>query len=443
MNIRSIIEIGFALFLALSSLPALAQGPGGGGFNPGGGGGFTPGGGGGSSGSFAYDSIASDTTNADHTVTRTDGGLLYRYASAPTAVAAPAAVTAIADGLFAGCTSLVSADLSATSITAVPSDCFAGCTALTSVILPNTCTSIGPNAFAGCTALSAVTAPAVVSVASDAFRGCIALADLPAFAADATLGPYAFAASGLASLDLAGLSPSAGSFANCASLASAANAPSALPDALFSGCTALVFDPSACTAVGQAALAGVPFDTIPLSSRAVLSDCAFAADTATVATLVLFDSPTPESWPATAFLGRSIAPSYDTGNGIARIEAASLVYWLATEAGDDASPVVQPASYATDDLEAWLASPSNLDAICAYASDPDLVVSGDTFLFTPPDPDATSVLVTLESTTNLLDAASWAPGALDLDPDASTSSLLVYTSPASPAFARLSFSPAW
>ena len=43
-------------------------------------------------GSFGYDSIVSDTTNSDHTVFRTDGGLLYRYVSAPTSIAPPAAI---------------------------------------------------------------------------------------------------------------------------------------------------------------------------------------------------------------------------------------------------------------------------------------------------------------------------------------------------------------
>ena len=439
MNIRSIFEFAFALSIALLTVPALAQGPGGGGFNPGGGGGGP--GGGGSSGSFAYDAIASDVTNADHTVTRTDGGLLYRLGASPTAVSASSNVFAIADGLFAGCTTLVTADLSVTSIAAVPSDCFAGCTALTTVVLPDTCTSIGPNAFAGCTALSSVTAPAIATVAADAFRGCTALSALPAFLADATLGPYAFAASGLTTLDLATLVPSAGTFATCAALANASNAPAALPDALFSGCTALAFAPSACTAVGQAALAGVPFDTISLDWETDLSPYAFAADAATVDTLLDTAHPEYLARDPTVFLGRTL--SYDTGNGIARIEAADLVDWLFAQTLSPIPTVAQPASYATADLEAWLDDPSNLDDIYAYASDPDLTVSGNTFLFTPPDPDATSVRVTLESTTNLLDAASWTPDALALDPDASTSSLLVYTSSNSSAFARLSFSPAW
>lgn len=433
MNVRSIVVAALVLSF---SLPAFAQGPGGGGFNPGGGG--DPGGGGGS-GSFTYDSIASDVTNADHTVYRVDGGLLYRYAAAPTAVSVPAAVTALADGLFAGCTSLVTADLSATAIEEIPSDCFAGCTALTSVILPDTCTAIGPNAFAGCTALSSVTAPGVATVGADAFRGCTALTSVPAFAEGATIGEWSFAASGLADLDLVSIVPSTGAFSGCTSLASAVNPLEDLPAALFSGCTALDFDPSACYGFGQAALAGVPYETIPLE-WAEIGPYAFAADAATVETLV--DSPYPEylEYDATSFLGRTV--SYDTGDGIALLEAANLVEWLRLQTITPMSSVVQPASYATADLENWLDSPSNVESILSYAGDPDLTVVGDAFLFTPPSAAATSVRVTVESTSDLLDADAWTPDALTLASTAEDG-VQTYTTTNTTAFARLAFSPAW
>ena len=432
----------FPALIALSlafALPALAQGPGGGGgFNPGGGGGGP--GGGGSSGSFTYDSIQSNVTNADATVSR--NGLLFARPDSPASIAPPSTVTAIADGLFANCASLVAADLSATAITSLPSDCFAGCTALTTVLLPDTCTSIGPNAFAGCTALSSVTAPAVVTVAADAFRGCTALFALPAFASGAALGPWSFSQSGLASLDLSSVAPSDGAFAGCASLAAAAPAPETLPPALFSGCTALDFDPSLCADIGQAALAGVPFDVIPLEDwEAVLGPYAFAADAATVDTLLDCLYPEDLTYDPTTFLGRTV--SYDTGRGVARIEAAHLVEWLQLQTMTPLSTVAQPASYATEDLETWIAAPANLDSLYLYTADPDLTVSGASFLYTPPSAKAPSVLVTLESTTNLLDSASWVPDALDLDPETSSSAVLVYTTPNSPAFARLAFSPAW
>ena len=420
----------FAFSLAFAA-SALAQG-----FNPGGG------------GSFQYDSIASDTTNAA-LVYRTDGGLLYRLSGSPTSVSAPAAVATIADGLFAGCTTLVAADLSATAITSLPSDCFVGCTALTTVILPDTCTSIGPNAFAGCTALSSVTAPAIATVAADAFRGCTALAALPAFASGAALGPWSFSQSGLASLDLSSIAPSTGTFAGCTDLASAVNAPEQLPAALFSGCTALDFDPSLCSDIGQAALAGVPYSTIPLASGVALSDYAFAADIATVATLLDTADPTAFDPASPAFLGRTL--SYDTGNGIARVEAASLVDWLATEADDDGSTVAQPPSYATADLETWLATPGNADALLDYTG-ANLAVSGATFLYTPPSSAASALTVSLESTTNLLDSASWTSGTLVLSSTGVDGVETYIPAPAeddrtgaasSTAFARLAFRPAW
>ena len=444
MNIRSALALGFALSLA--SVAAFAQGPGGGGgFNPGGGGGP---GGGGSGGSFTYDSIASDTTNADYTVTRTDGGLLYRLAASPTAVSSPASVTAIADGLFAGCTALETADLSASSIAEVPNGCFAGCTALTNVILPATCTAIGPNAFDGCTALASVSAPGVASVGADAFRGCTALTDLPVFADGAALGDFAFAGSGLVAADLSGVVPAAGTFAGCLSLASADGAPAELPDALFSGCTALAFDPSACTAVGQAALAGVPYETIPLASGVALSDYAFAADTATVETLLDTAEPVAFDPSALAFLGRTL--SYDTGNGIARVEAASLVSWLADEAADDTSPVDQPSSYATADLETWLADDANSDAVVDYTG-ASLTVSGATFLYIPPASSATSLSVTLEGATDLQAEDAWSTDTLILSSTADNG-VETYvlatadgedTAPSAAAFARITFAPAW
>ncbi len=427
----------FALSVAFA-LSALAQGPGGGG------GGFTPGGGG-SSGAFNYDSIASDTTNSDHTVFRTAGGLLYRYASAPTAIAPPAAVTPIADGLFAGCTFLVTADLSATAIAEIPSDCFAGCTALESVILPDTCTAIGPNAFAGCTALSSVTAPGVTAIAADAFRGCANLNLLPAFAEGAALGEWSFAGSGLESADLSTLVPSAGAFAGCTSLASAINPPADLPDALFAGCTALSFDPSPCETIGQAALAGVPFDTIPLRS-ATLGPYAFAAHAATVDTLL--DCPYPESLEhdATSFLGRAV--SYDTGDGIAPLEAADLVAWLREQATAEAPLVGLPDTYATADLETWLKTSDNAETY-AYASQitaapsfAALTFSDDAqgFVVVPPD-DGISVTATPVACYSLSVASpEWLASNLVQDPD---SGVYYPAEETSVCFATLRFSWDW
>ena len=124
-------------------------------------------------GAFVYDTVVSVTTNADGTLMR--GGIVYGYAFEPTAIDAGESVAALADGAFAGCSNLVKVDLSGSAITCVPSDCFAGCKALTTVVLPQTCVAIGPNAFAGCTSLKKVLARAVKNVGDYAFDGCAGL----------------------------------------------------------------------------------------------------------------------------------------------------------------------------------------------------------------------------------------------------------------------------
>ena len=415
----------FALSLAFA-LSALAQGPGGsGGFNPGGG--NTPGGGA-ASGAFNYDSIASDTTNSDHTVFRTDGGLLYRYASAPASIAPPAAVTAIADGLFAGCATLVTADLSATTITDLPSDCFAECTALTTVKLPATCTAIGPNAFAGCSTLASVTAPGVTTIAPDAFRGCAALTALPAAAT--ALGDYAFAQSGLTAVDADGLTLAPGAFAGCESLATLQNAPSALPDALCAGCTALDFPDLAGKTLGAAALAGIPTTAFTVSSATTFGDSSLAADSAPLAAdsapldtvFDLADDALP-AYADTAFLGRSVGFTPSGTSDTAPLGAFHLVTWLQDQAAAEPPLAEPPAAYDTDALESWLKTPGNPETY-AYASQIEtnssraiLTFSDDHlgFVVATPDPGL-SVTATPVACYSLTDG-EWLATNLLQDPD--------------------------
>ena len=180
-----------------------------------------PGGGGdpgdGSSGEFTYDSFVSVTTNASCLVRE---GTLYGYTSALASAVQPksSAITALADGVFAGNKAITTVDLSACSaLLEIPPDCFAGCTALASVALPPSCVSIGANAFAGCSSLATLTAPGVTSIGADAFRGCIALASVPASAA--SIGDYAFAQSGVASASVSSLFlVGEGVFSGCESL---------------------------------------------------------------------------------------------------------------------------------------------------------------------------------------------------------------------------------
>lgn len=406
--------------LALATLdaaPALAQGPGGGGFNPGGGGS--------SGGSFSYDSLAVDSTNADRTVLRTDGGLLYRWVSSPTAVSAPAAVKALAPGLFAGCTALKTADLSASAVTELPADCFAGCTALTTVKLPASCTAIGPDAFAGCIALASVDAPGVVSVGADAFRGCTSLAALPAFAGGAAIGDYAFAASGLTAADAEGLDLSPGVFAGCTSLASLANTPATLPDALCAGCTALDFPGLEGKTLGAAALAGIPTAAFSVDSATVLGDYSLAASEATVETMLdLADGALPVT-ADTAFMGRSVGFTPAGTSDTAALGAFHLVSWLQEQATAETPIVAQPDSYATADLETWLARDGNA-ASYAFASQIEaggsfavLGLSGDGngFIVAVPD-DGISIAATPVATYSLAgESPEWLASNLTLDPD--------------------------
>ena len=411
-----------SLFLVAAAPAAFAQGPGGGG------------------GTFSYDAFLSVTTNANCLIRE---GTLYGATSSLTTSVAPTSaggVTALADGVFAGNTAIRTVNLANTSIESIPDSAFAGCTALTTVTLPATCTTIGPNAFAGCTALSTFTGAGVATVGANAFHGCAALAAAPSTAT--TLGAYAFAQSGVKAADLSSATAGEGAFAGCESLTAAATG-ATLPAAVFAGCTALdVSDWSGVATFGQASLAGIPATMLALDPDATLGAYALAADEATLVT-TLSGSAVP-AHDATSFLGRET--SYTVADGIlARIEAEALVNWLGEQAADATSTVTQPASYATSDLETWLATASNAGSVLLfgyeeeYAADPGylaLDVSGTNFLWTAQDAaTAESVAITLEGSYALGADADWS--AANLVYDAETGSY-VAADPDQPAcFARL------
>ena len=308
----------FLLTVALSVSAALAQGPGGGGFNPGGGG-FNPGGGdqpggGGGGGSLVYDDFITACTTNSGIVLR-DGVAIGTTATA-TSLTAPAGMTAILPGAFAGNTAITSANLSAaTGLTEIPASAFAGCTALKTVTLPSSVTSIGDGAFEGCTALATLTASGVDTIGANAFRGCAALKTQPAGTA---IGDYAFAQSGLTSVSLASATLGEGVCYGCASLASA-TFPENLPDATFGGCTALAIDPSGLSSIGAAALAGVPFTEVTFATSE-MGDYAVAADTAWEAWTLTWAGTAATN--ATTFLGRGEAP----GEGLALGAIADQTY---------------------------------------------------------------------------------------------------------------------
>ena len=430
-SVRNLGTRAFALLVAFAATATFAQGPGGGG-----------------GGTFSYDAFLSVTTNANCLIRE---GTLYGATSSLTTSVAPTSaggVTALADGVFAGNTTIRTVNLANTSIEAIPDSAFAGCTALTTVALPATCTTIGPNAFAGCTALSTFTGAGVSTIGADAFRGCAALAAVPSSAT--TLGAYAFARSGVKAADLSSATAGEGAFAGCEGLTAATVATSAsLPAALFAGCTALdVSDWSGVATFGQASLAGIPATTLALDPDATLGAYALAADEATLVT-TLSGSSVPAR-DATAFLGREV--SYTVSDGVlARIEAEALVNWLGEQAADATSTVAQPASYATADLETWLATASNAGSILLfgyeeeYAADAGylaLDVSGTNFLWTAQDAaTAESVAITLEGSYALGDDASWSADNLVYDADTDT---YVAADPDEPAcFARLRLEKGW
>lgn len=299
----------FLLTVALAVSAALAQGPGGGGFNPGGGGnqpgggGNQPGGGGG--GSLVYDDFITACT--------TNSGIILRdgiaIGSVPTAttLSAPSGMTAILPGAFAGNTAITSSNLSsATGLTEIPAGAFAGCTALKTVTLPSGVTAIGDGAFEGCTALATLTASGVETIGANAFRACAALKSQPT---GTTIGDYAFAQSGLENVSLASATLGEGVCYGCTSLA-AATFPENLPDATFGGCTALSIDPSGLASIGAAALAGVPFTDVTFTASE-MGDYAAAADTAWEPWTLTWTGTAATN--ATTFLGRGEAP----GEGLA------------------------------------------------------------------------------------------------------------------------------
>ena len=95
-----------------------------------------------------------------------------------TSLALPDTATTINPNAFRWCTGLVSLTLPDT-ITAVGDGAFYVCTELTSLTLPTMLTSVGDNAFASCRALTSITFPkSLVTLGNEAFCGCESLASI-------------------------------------------------------------------------------------------------------------------------------------------------------------------------------------------------------------------------------------------------------------------------
>lgn len=442
-----------ALFLILGLsltglLAAQGFGPGGNTTGPGNTG-NQPGSGSDSTGAFTYDTFVTDADSSSVSGVVLRGSVAIGYSDSPTAISdSTPTIKEIAVGAFAGCTTLTSIDLSQTTLTSIPDEAFTGCTALTTVILPATCTTIGARAFAGCTALSSLTAEGLTTIGDEAFRGCTALTSQPSAT---TLGDYALAYTGLTSVELAdATSLGEGVCAGCTSLTSA-TAPASLPDATFSGCTALAdFDPSGCTSLGVASLAGSPLTDLTLSSDVTLGAYALAADEAPLATTVTYDGATIPTAADTTFLGRTVTAYYTpSGSDICRVEAKTLIDWIT---GDGATLVEAPTSYTTEGIETWLADTDNAlafayaDAYLADASFLPLTVEGTQFVMAVQESASTaSLTITIEATDSLSDG-TWSASTLTQDTDVSTDTLLYYSmadETATTGFARLVITPTW
>lgn len=442
----------YTLAVSMMATAALAAGPGGSTGGPGGGGNQP--GSGGSGASFTFDTFLTDPATSGNAVSY--AGVWSGYSSGATSITLASSVSDAVEGVMSGCTTLKTADLSAaTGLTKLPARAFAGCTALTTVTLPSTITEIGDGAFEGCTSLKTLTASGVETIGVDAFRGCTALTTQPS---GTVIGDGAFAQSGLTSVALASATLGDGVCAGCASLTSA-TAPAALPDGTFSGCTSLEFDPSGCTSIGAAALAGLPITTFTLSSTVTLSGFSLSADSATVATILTFDGASVPSYDDTAFLGRSLTASYSPVEGTStRIEAEALVTWLMAQAEANNADVAQPTdddgatSYATASLETWLSTASNASAVksfcyaTALAADSSfapLTVSGTSFLLAAPDSGTTSsVTVSVVGATAL--TSEFTSTALTLSATAEDGTqTYVSSDETSACFARLKYAKSW
>ena len=92
----------------------------------------------------------------------------------------PQTVTAIADGAFSHCVSLVSVSLPA-SLKSIGDAAFYGCKALQTITLPSAIVSVGRFAFAECESLSSVNVPAsLITIGDDAFTFCTSLQSINA-----------------------------------------------------------------------------------------------------------------------------------------------------------------------------------------------------------------------------------------------------------------------
>ena len=112
-----------------------------------------------------YKSIDGILYNKDMTI-------IIKCPEAKTSVTIPNSVTSIGPDAFGWCRGLTSVTIP-NSVTSIGPDAFGWCRGLTSVTIPNSVTSIGSGAFGGCRGLTYVTIPnSVTSIGEGAFYIC-------------------------------------------------------------------------------------------------------------------------------------------------------------------------------------------------------------------------------------------------------------------------------
>ncbi|MCP5522991.1 MAG: leucine-rich repeat protein [Verrucomicrobiales bacterium] len=156
----------------------------------------------------------------------------------------PDGVTALAQGLFSGCTALTGIELPA-ALTHVGNSAFANCSSLVGISLPDAVTEIGDGAFLNCTGLLGISLPSGVRKIGDwAFQDCMRLAAIAIPESVYSIGVGAF--SGCQALTtvtvpgrLSSLSPS--TFRDCTGLTEVVFAEGlrGLPSGVLAGCTSL------------------------------------------------------------------------------------------------------------------------------------------------------------------------------------------------------------
>jgi len=343
-------------------------------------------------------------------------GVLTGYTGAvPASVTLGGNVSGIASSaVFANNTSLRAIDMSATSITTLPTSAFSGCTALTLVVLPPGLLAISENCFNGCTSLMALTIPAsVASLGANSFAGCPAVLTIPAnfnlaawqaalAAAGSTGSIYQVAStphiSGGQLTGFTGAVPAsvtlganvtsvvATVFTNATTLLRidmSASGLTALPDAMFYGCTSLtsVALPSALNTIGNSVFNGCSALVAPLTLPASMTTIGTSVFTGcgALGTVTLASSLNKASWTtkltAADFSGSIVggattAPDAPTGVSATAGNASIAVSWTAP-ANNGGAAITGYKVYANGSLMTTSASTSaNLSGLVngtAYA----------------------------------------------------------------------------